>query len=143
MTARRIAGLAAALVLLHLVLIQPNHPQALTWGALRLFPLELPAILLAMVALPAAGWPSRLLRAGLAAALTVIAALKVADFAMFVSFNRGFNPVVDPHLAVAGWHLASGAVGTATAALAVAGAVAALVVLAWGLWRALSAWAGV
>lgn len=140
---RRIGGLVLAAVLLHLVLIQPNHPQALTWGALRLFPLELPAVLLAMVALPARGWPSRLVRAGLVVALVVIAALKVADFGMFTAFNRGFNPVVDPHLAVAGWHLASGAVGTVPAALAVAGALAALGLLAWGLWRALAAWAAV
>lgn len=140
---RRPCGLVLAAVLLHLVLIQPNHPQALTWGALRLFPLELPAILLAMVALPAGGWPSRLVRAGLAAALTTIAALKFADFAMFTAFARGFNPLVDLHLAVAGWHLASGAIGRPAAGLAVVAAAAALAALAWGLWRALEAWAAV
>jgi len=41
-------GLAA--MILHLVLIQPNHPDALTWRALSMFPLELPAILLALIA---------------------------------------------------------------------------------------------
>ena len=37
-----------AALILHLVLIQPNHPGAMTWGALRLFPLELPVLLLGL-----------------------------------------------------------------------------------------------
>ena len=44
-------ALVAGAILLDLVLILPNHPGALTWGALRLVPLELPALLLGLAAL--------------------------------------------------------------------------------------------
>ena len=55
--------LALATLILDLVLIQPNHPNALTWGALRLFPLELPVIIAALLVLPAhlSLWPRRVL----------------------------------------------------------------------------------
>jgi len=43
--------LGAALAILYLVLVQPNHPQAMTWGALAVFPLELPVIVAALLAL--------------------------------------------------------------------------------------------
>jgi hypothetical protein len=43
---RGVARLVVAALVLHLVLIQPNHPAAATWGALAVFPLELPVILL-------------------------------------------------------------------------------------------------
>jgi hypothetical protein len=126
---------------LWLILIQPNHPGALTWGALRLFPLELPVILAALVGLPGR---ARLFRAVLVAALIAIALLKAVDFAMFLAFNRGFNPVTDWGLIGAGWNLGSGTLGAPMAALAVlaAGALAAgIAVLLWwatDIWAALS-----
>lgn len=88
---RRLVAVVAALAWLDLVLIQPNHPQALGWQALLLVPLELPAILLALFSL-GPGRAGQLLRVVLVPALTVIAVLKVADFAMFTALGRGFNP---------------------------------------------------
>ena len=50
-----VVRLGLATLVLHLVLIQPNHPAAMAWDALLLFPLELPVILCALVA----GGPGR------------------------------------------------------------------------------------
>ena len=69
------------------VLIQPNHPDALTWRALMLFPLELPVILLALVA--AAGRDALGLRIVLTCAITVLCVLKAADFAIVTVLARG------------------------------------------------------
>jgi hypothetical protein len=136
---RRWGALALAALLLHLVLVQPNHPDAMTWGALRLFAHELPVILLAMLALPAgvAVW----VRGGLAVVLTAIAVLKIADFASFVAFNRRFNPVVDMNLVVSSWDLLSGTLGRGLAGVVVALAVVAVAGLAWGIWWATGVWA--
>lgn len=140
MTRRDVARLAVAALVLDLALIQPNHPQAMTWGALRLFPLELPVIVLALVAWPG---PARMARAVLVAAITAIAALKLADLATFTAFGRGFDVTVDLHLVASGWRLGSGAVGTPLAALAVVAAVAALLAVAAALWWATGVWAAV
>jgi hypothetical protein len=112
--ARRLAAAAAGAVVLHLALIQPNHPDAATWGAFRLFPLELPAILIALVL--ARGAVAAALRAGIAAALVAMAALKLADLAGHLALGRGVNPTLDLHLATSGWRFASGALGTPLAA---------------------------
>lgn len=140
-TVRRSVALLAAALVLHLVLIQPNHPAAMTPGAFLLFPLELPVILLLMLAL-SAGWVSAALRAALTGALVLLAVLKAADFGMFTAFNRGFNPLVDMNLVMSGWHLSSGAVGPVMAGLALMAALAALAVLAALIWWALRQWAG-
>lgn len=130
-------GLAA--LLLHLVLIQPNHPAAMTWGALFVFPLELPVILLALVALPDRGW-SRIIRGVLVAALAVIAVLKAADYAMFTALGRGFNPVADLALIEAGARLLWGSIGPFLTILAVIGAVLVCCALIRGLWWASGVW---
>ncbi len=90
--AGRLAGLAVAAFLLHLVVIQPNHPNVMTWGALTLVPLELPVILFLLLA-----WPgrARILRAVLVAVLTLVVLLKAADYANFIAYNRVFNPATD------------------------------------------------
>ncbi len=133
---------ALAAAILYLVLVQPNHPAAMTWGALAVLPLELPFLLLALIALPA-GRASAALRAGLVAVLVAIAALKAADYGTFVAFNRGFNAVVDWHLLPAAWELGRGSLGTGLAVLAVAGAVLAILALAAALWWATGIWAAV
>lgn len=138
---RRALALALAALVLHLVLIQPNHPGALTWGALRLVPLELPAILLALVALR--GRAARALRAVLVALLLAAAALKLADLAMFTAFRRGFNAATDLPLILDGWRLGSGVLGAGLAALAATGAFLALAALAALLWWAAGRWAAV
>lgn len=132
--------LAAALM--YLVLIQPNHPGAMTWGALKMFPLELPVILTLLIVV-GGGWPGRVLRAGMIALLMVVGVLKLADFGTFVAFNRGFNPLVDLNLVHAGWTLAQGTFGLPQAILVGAGAVIALVLIAGALWWGTGVWAGV
>lgn len=138
---RRALGLGLAALALHLALIQPNHPGALTWGALRLLPLELPVILAALVALR--GRAARALRAALAALLLVVAVLKLADLAMFAAFRRGFNAATDLSLAPDGWRLGAGAIGVGPAALAALGLVAAVAGLGAALWWATGRWAAV
>ena len=141
MTRIFLVRLVLATLILDLVLIQPNHPGALTWGALRLFPLELPVIISALIALPARAtlWPRRLLTA----VLVVIVVLKIADFASFTAFNRGFNPVVDIGLVQSAWELATGAIGVPLTAGAVAAAVIGLGLTAWALDWAMRQWARV
>ena len=48
---RKGVGLLLSALVLHLVLVQPNHPDAVTWRALILFPLELSVLLLALLLL--------------------------------------------------------------------------------------------
>jgi hypothetical protein len=130
-------GLIVATALLHLVLIQPNHPGAMTWQALFLFPLELPVILFALLALPGR---ARLLRAGLAVILTTGAVLKVADYASFTAYGRSFNLATDLGLIDASWQLGSGAIGVSLALAAVALAVLTVVMVAALLWWATGRW---
>jgi hypothetical protein len=133
-------GLAA--LLLYLVLIQPNHPAAMTFGALFVLPLELPAILLGLVALPPGPW-SRLARVLLVAALAIVALLKAADHAMFTALGRGFNPVADLALIEAGLRLSTGAIGLALTLGAVVAALAIFAALIRALWWATGVWARV
>lgn len=136
----RVVRLALAALILDLVLIQPNHPGAATWGALRLFPLELPVILAALVALPGR---ARGCRAVLVLWLVASAVLKAADIGFFIAFNRGFNLVADLALIGSAWSLASGAFGVPLALLAVLGGAVALAVLGAALWWATGQWAQV
>ena len=131
-----------ATLILYLVLIQPNHPAAMTWGALLLFPLELPVIVTALI-LAGQSWPGRLLRAALVMALITIALLKVADFATFIAFNRGFNVLVDLNLVQAGWVLLQGSIGGAMALAALIGAIAVICLAALALWWATGVWASI
>lgn len=137
---RTILALLVAALLIDLVLIQPNHPDAMTWGALRLFPLELPVILFGLVALAGTGWLVRAIRAVLVVALVVIAVLKVADYAMVITFNRPFNPLVDIHLIEAGLRLLGGTVGQTQAMLVGIGAAVIPFILAGLLWWATGRW---
>lgn len=137
---RVIAPLLAAL-LLYLVLIQPNHPGAMTWGALAVFPLEWPAVLLGLMAF-GTGRAGLVARGVLVATLVVIAVLKLADFAMFTALARGFNPVADLALVEAGLRLLTGSVGPVLTAFALVGALLAIAGAAWLLWWATGIWAG-
>jgi energy-converting hydrogenase Eha subunit A len=138
-TVRGVARLLAAALVLHLVLIQPNHPAAATWGALAVFPLELPVILLALAAL-GRGAAGTAFRIALVPVLVTIAALKAADFAAFTALSRGFNPVADIPLVDASVRLLAGTVGP----LATTGIIAALLLImglvAAALWWATGVW---
>jgi len=129
--------LVVATLLLHLILIQPNHPAAATWQALLLFPLELPVILAVLLALPGR---ANLFRAGLVAVLVIIFVLKVADFASFLAYNRGFNLATDMGLIDASWRLLSGSVGVPLASLVAVAAVFLPLLVAALLWWATGQW---
>ena len=137
-----LARLGLAALILHVVLIQPNHPDAMTLAALFVFPLELPVVLLGLAALPAARW-SAVARGVLMAVLMTIAVLKAADLAMFTALGRGFNPVADLPLIPAGLRLATGSIGPALALVAVLAALLTVVFVAWAVWWATSVWARV
>ena len=134
------ARLVFAALVFHLLLIQPNHPAAMTWQALLVFPLELPAILLGLIALPQAGW-SRIARGALVAVLMLIALLKAADYAMFTALGRGFNPVADLPLIEAGLRLATGAIGPVLTFGALLAASVVIACVGGALWWASGVWA--
>lgn len=138
---RVVARLVLAAAILHLALIQPNHPDAVTWRALILFPLELPALLIGL-ALLGGGGGGLWLRRGLAALLAAVVILKGADLALFIAFGRGFNPVADGHLIVAGFHLLSGTTGPVLAIPAFALLAGLCLGLWWVLAWAMAVWAG-
>ena len=132
---------AIAAAFLYLVLIQPNHPAAMTWGALAAFPLEWPALLLGLAAF-GGGAAATAFRGLLVGLLVLLALLKTADFAMFTALARGFNPVADLALVGAGLRLLTGTVGPLLAALAVLGALGAVAGGAGLLWWSTGVWAG-
>ncbi|MEO0384277.1 MAG: sulfatase-like hydrolase/transferase [Pseudomonadota bacterium] len=140
---RQILGPILCLVLaglvFHLVLIQPNHPAAMTWGALLVLPLELPVILLGLMAI-GNGRVGVLVHGVLVAVLTLILVLKTADYVMFTSLNRGFNPVADLPLVVSLVQLIAGGFGAVFAGLAVIGSLFAAVCVAAILWWAAGIW---
>ncbi len=128
-----------ALIVLDLVLIQPNHPDAMAWDALLLFPLELPAILLAIIAF-GRSYAGVVFRVILVAALSTIAILKTADFVMFNTLNRAFNLVADLPLVRSFYDLILGTLGQVVAVLAIIGAVLLIVGLVAVLWWACKTW---
>lgn len=141
MSPRAVLRPALAALVLYLLLVQPNHPAALGWGGLAVLPLELPVLLLTLMA-AGDGRTGRLIRFALVAALILAAVVKAADFAMFTALSRGFNPVADLALAEAGLRLLSGAIGLLPAALAVCAAVMAVGLIAALAWAATGVWAG-
>lgn len=139
-TLRAAAWLILSALLLHVVLIQPNHPAAMTWAALWVLSLEWTVLLLALPVI-GNGRGARALRGLLVLALTVIAVLKAADYAMFTSFSRGFNPVGDMPLVAAAFRLAWGSIGLLPTLAAVIGVALLIVALAASLWWAMAVWA--
>lgn len=140
MSLRRSVPYALAALLLHVALIQPNHPAAMTWQALTRFALEWPLLLLALPVI-GDGRVGRALRFLLALVLGVIVLLKTADFAMFTAFTRGFNPIGDMPLIAAAFRLIWGSVGLWAAIGAVVGAFVALICVVMVLWWAMGVWA--
>ena len=132
-------SILAAMLALDLLLIQPNHPAAVAWDALLLFPLELPAILLALLALGVSR-AGVALRLALVAALTIIVVLKTADFIMFTSLNRGFNPLGDMPLVGYFYDLIVGNLGHAATIAVIVGAMLVIAGLAAALWWAMRVW---
>lgn len=139
---RPVLRLVLAGLILHIVLVQPNHPAAMTWGALFVAPLELPVVLLGLMAI-GTGRFGIIVRGVLTFALTLIVTLKTADFVMFTALNRGFNPVSDLPLVGSMLQLLAGALGFVPAVLAAIGAALAIVLCAAMIWWATGVWAQV
>ena len=139
MTTTLLRMFVAALVL-HVLLVLPNRPDALTWTTLIGFPLELPLILLVLLALP----PGRLetvFRVCLVGLLVLLAVLKMADIGMSLALGRPFNAVADMPLISAGIRLLASSVGPVMAALSVIGAVALTALGAVAAFWATGTWA--
>lgn len=129
-------------MILYLVLIQPNHPDAVTWGTLWTFPLELPVIMLGLISL-GHGAVARGVRVALTVVLTLIVVLKAADFVSFNALSRGFNPVADLPLVEAFVRLLSGTLGPVLTGFAILGAVLAAGAVAGMIWWAAGVWSRV
>lgn len=136
---RRGLALGAATLLLHLVLILPNHPGALAWGTLFGFPLELPLIVLALLA-AGPGRAGRVVRIGVTFLLTAMALLKLADLVSFDALSRPFNPVADLFLVDAFVRLLTGTLGPVLAGVTVLAAIAGIALVAALLWWATGVW---
>ena len=136
--ARLALGLVASALLVDLVLIQPNHPNALNWRALRLVPLELPVLLLGLLAL---GRRATGLAMVAALGLLLMVVVKLADFGVYTAFARGFDPLADMHLMPAGLNLLSGSIGVVGTGLLSLLLALVLAAVAWLLYRALRLWA--
>ena len=139
---RRRSGVRAAwlralggLVVLDLLLIAPNRPPALGVEALRMVPLELPLLALALVLLPGR-WA--IAAAGVSAlALTAATALKAGDLLAYAGFGRAVNPVSDLALLGPAWDFTAEMLGPIGAAVTTAAGLASLLALAaLGFWAA-------
>lgn len=122
--------------LIWLVLVLPDSPSRLPAMAL---PLELPAILLTVMAL-GPGRAGSAVRIVLTALLTLFAALKLADLAMREVLGRPFNPVADLPLIDASVRVIAGSFGIVAGVLVVIVALMLAVGLAAVLWWALAQW---
>ncbi|HWJ74264.1 MAG TPA: sulfatase-like hydrolase/transferase [Kaistia sp.] len=145
MTSARRPGafaLVLAALVFHLVLVAPNAPAGLGFESVLRLPLELPAILLMLAALPRRSIGTRVLRAVLVVTLIVVTVLKLADFGTFTAFARPFNPAVDLHLVEAGIRLAISTLGTPLVLLILGGVLLAVAGIAGALWWASGQWAG-
>lgn len=120
--------LAVAAAAIHLALILPAAPLPAADAVTRMAP-ELPLVLLALGGLGGIG------RAVICAALLLLLAHKAADLGMGLALGRGFNLLADLPLLPAGAALLAGTSRAAFIAAAVlAGAVAAALWWACGVW---------
>ena len=135
MTPRPLSVLAAIL-LLHVLLALPAHPDQLAWAALARPAPEL-AVLILLALAAGRTVAGRLLRVATTLALTLVTVLKVADLAMLESLGRRFNPVADLPLIDASVRLIAGSLGPWQAAGAVLAALLATLLIVAGTWWAM------
>ncbi|MEM1386326.1 MAG: sulfatase-like hydrolase/transferase [Pseudomonadota bacterium] len=131
--------LACGAAVVFCALALPNHPDAVQWRALGRWPLEFPVILLTMLVV------GRLkgVAAALAVALGIMTLVKLADIAMFMAYDRSFNPILDMFLLDAAFNLLSASIGTVTTIAAAYAAVLAIAIWTLALHRSLLVWANV
>lgn len=118
------------------MLVLPSHPGAFAVTALATPSLELPVVVLLLIAAGRAARLSSLVRGLLLAALLASLVVKAADLALFGAFGRPFNLAYDLPLVHAGWMLLAGTNGAPFAAAYVALASMVFAALAWLLWQA-------
>lgn len=136
---KTIGPLAAGALLVFLVLVLPNHPGTMRWGALNRFPLELPVILFGLLALGSRWW----LAGAAAVVLVATTFMKLADYGMFTAYNRTFNPILDTFLIEAGIGLLSDSIGAPLAYFLISVAIAGIALLFLALFFALRMWSRV
>jgi hypothetical protein len=123
---------AAALVFLYLVLVLPDWPGNLVSYTFIRLPVELPLLMLAMIAVPPI--LSRRLQVFAVATLTIVTTLKIANLVTFEGYARPFNILVDPGLvSTALYTIAAGqgVLAAVSAVLAVAALISSVAVLLW------------
>ena len=130
---RWIGGLAV----LYGLLVFPPYLEDLTPPAFLRLPLELPLILLALLAAPvrARPWVER----GLALVLGLVALLKIADLIVDSIFAREFNAFLHLPLIAAGLNVTAGTFGTAATVVLVVLLFVAVGLTIMGIHRALHA----
>lgn len=127
-----------AVLLLHALTALPDHLDQLDWRAWTRPAPELGVLVLAALSLGRSRL-TPLVRGVLTAGLGLVSVLKIADIAMLESLGRRFNPVADLPLVDASVRLVAGSVGPLAAAAAVAGGMAAILVILAGTWWATGA----
>lgn len=123
-----------ALLVIYAVLLLPDRPEALGFHLIGLLPLELPVIVLALVAFT--GRTRDALRILIVVLLTLMLIYKLGTIGTRFGFDRPFNPLVDAFMVPVALDTISKGVGFLGAAAAVFG-----VVLVVGLVVALLYWA--
>ena len=104
-------------------------------GALARFPLELPVLILLIIAVNQR--IGRWLCILLVFAIGLLLLLRLADLGTYFAFNRRFSPLLELDLVADGWNLASTATGPVEAGVIVAVAFILLLALALLLYRCL------
>lgn len=129
--------LVAAILLLHITLLLPGHPQAFRITTFLQLALELPLILLALTYLH--GTARNIFRILLVAIIGALVILRLADIGSYMAFDRRFSPLVEMHLLGDGWNLASQSIGLLQASIAVTAALLLLIGLCYLLFISLGA----
>ncbi|MGO4909280.1 sulfatase [Pseudorhodobacter sp. W20_MBD10_FR17] len=135
-------ALICAAVVLNLALVMPNRPSDLLFANALRIAFELPAILLALMAVRERSPHARLLRGGIVALILTMVLFKLADIGTYIAFARLFNLAVDLFFVGAGFDLGLRTLGLPLMGVALLLAAGGLVVLAWALWWAAGRWTG-
>lgn len=106
------------------------------WTALTRFPLELPLLLFGLLAVGRT-WGGPVV---LALLLVITTFIKLADYGMFVAYNRTFNPILDTFLIKAGIGLLGDNIGKPAAYAGIVVVLALVVLLFFGLLHAFRTW---
>nr|CAD6406411.1 sulfatase [Rhizobium sp. Q54] len=128
--------IAIAFTVMAAILDLPSRLADFSFSGWLGIPLELPAIALAALLLPRAGFA--ILRPAVVSILILLLLLKLADLGTQAAFQRPFNPYLDLKIISDGWDLLSRSIGRTEAALALAAGIAACLLIAATLFRSLA-----